>query len=198
MNTGLTGGIASGKSTVSRLLADRGAIIIDADQIAREVVLPGTPLLTKVAETFGEQILKADGSLNRKQLGSIVFADEDKRKQLEGLLHPAIRKLMKERMAEYEATKPDKLVVVDIPLLYESDLGFMFEEVIVVYVPPHIQMERLMQRDGLSEEQAAQRVNAQMSIERKKEIADVVIDNSGSLEETIRQVEQYWQRKGLQ
>ncbi|WP_010272016.1 dephospho-CoA kinase [Paenibacillus senegalensis] len=197
MNTGLTGGIASGKSTVSKLLADRGAIIVDADQIAREVVLPGTPLLSEVAQTFGEEILLADGSLNRKKLGSIVFSDEAKRKKLESMLHPAIRKLMRERMEDAEAAQPDKLVVVDIPLLYESDLAHLFEEVIVVYVPVEIQIERLMSRDGLSQEQALQRIETQMPIELKKQKADVVIDNSGSLEQTARQIEEYMQGKGL-
>lgn len=198
MNTGLTGGIASGKSTVSKLLADRGAIIVDADQIAREVVLPGTPLLNRVAQHFGQDILMEDGSLNRKKLGSIVFADDAKRKQLEGMLHPAIRQLMRERMEDAETTQPDKLVVVDVPLLYESELAYLFEEVMVVYVPAEVQIERLMLRDEMSKDQALQRIQAQMSIEEKKQKADVVIDNSESLEHTIRQIDKYLQGKGLQ
>lgn len=197
MNTGLTGGIASGKSTVANLLVERGAILIDADRIAREVVLPGTPLLGRVAERFGQAILHPDGSLNRKKLGEIVFADDASRKDLEGLLHPEIRALMKKRMQEAEVNQPEKLVVVDVPLLYESGLSAMFDEVIVVYVPLDEQERRLMARDGLSPEQARRRIEAQQSLELKKSQADIVIDNSGSLLETIRQVDEYLQGKGL-
>lgn len=197
MNTGLTGGIASGKSTVANLLVERGAILIDADRIAREVVLPGTPLLGRVAERFGQAILHPDGSLNRKKLGEIVFTDDASRKDLEGLLHPEIRALMKKRMQEAEVNQPEKLVVVDVPLLYESGLSAMFDEVIVVYVPLDEQERRLMARDGLSPEQARRRIEAQQSLELKKSQADIVIDNSGSLLETIRQVDEYLQGKGL-
>lgn len=198
MNIGLTGGIACGKSTVASMLVRRGAILIDADQIAREVVLPGSPVLARVAEHFGQAVLLEDGSLNRKRLGEIVFNDPAAREQLNGILHPPIRAIMKERMRENETLHPDKLVVVDVPLLYESKLESMFDEVLVVYVPREVQLKRLMERDRLSLEQAEQRLRAQLPIELKKQRADYVIDNQGSLQETERQVDAFCRRKGLQ
>jgi dephospho-CoA kinase len=197
MNIGLTGGIATGKSTVSALLAERGSLLVDADRIAREIVLPGSPVLQQIAEQFGQAVLLQDGSLNRKALGQIVFQDPVKRKQLESITHPAIRAIMLERMRRYERDNPDKLVVVDVPLLFESGLQSLFDEVAVVYAPRDIQRQRLMARDGLTEEEAEQRLAAQMDIERKRELADVVFDNSGSLALTVRQVEQFLQGKGL-
>lgn len=197
MNIGLTGGIACGKSTVSAMLVRRGAILIDADLLAREVVEPGTPALAEVARVFGQAVLKEDGSLNRQELGRLIFGDEDKRKQLEGILHPPIRKLMKERMEEHEKAAPDKLVVVDVPLLYESGLEEYFQEVLVVYVSPEAQLTRLMERNKLSREEAELRLQAQMPIEWKKEWADYVVDNSGSLDETEEQVARFWKSKGL-
>jgi len=197
MNVGLTGGIACGKSTVAGMLVRRGAFSIDLDQIAREVVLPGSPVLARVADCFGQGILNTDGSLNRKALGEIVFNDPNARKKLESIMHPPIRALMKERMAALEQAHPDRLVVVEVPLLYESGLQAMFDEVMVVYVPRDMQLARLQEREGLSLEQAEKRLNAQLPIEDKKKWADVVIDNSGTLEQTERQVDEYWKRKGL-
>jgi len=196
MNIGLTGGIACGKSTVAAMLEARGALLIDADKLAREVVEPGSPALAVVSQTFGQDILNGDGSLNRKRLGSIIFNDPGKRKELEGILHPPIRQLMLERMASAEASEPERLVVVDVPLLYESRLDGLFQRVMVVYVPETVQLERLIIRDRLSEEEARKRIEAQLSIERKKNMADIVIDNSRSREETERQVDAYWQEKG--
>ena len=195
MRVGLTGGIASGKSTVSNMLAARGAHIVDADRIAREVVEPGKPALAGIVDAFGASVLAEDGTLNRKMLGSIVFGDEAARKKLESITHPAIRKEMARWMEYWEETDPKSLVVADIPLLFESGLDktYHFTDIIVVYVPRSVQLERLMKRNGFSEEEANARLDAQMSIERKRELADVVIDNSGSLEETERQVEQYVQ-----
>jgi dephospho-CoA kinase len=198
VNIGLTGGIATGKSTVAKMLVQRGAMLIDLDQIAREVVAPGQPALAQIAERFGQAILQPDGSLDRKRLGAIVFADEERRKELEQITHPAIRSVMKTRMQEYERDHPDKLVVVDVPLLFESGLSPMYDRVVVVYVPRSEQLRRLMERDKLTREDAEKRLNAQMDIEQKKRLADVVIDNSGSLEETERQIEQLWQDLGLE
>lgn len=195
MNMGLTGGIACGKSTVADMLTARGAILVDADRLAREVVEPGSPALAEICRIFGADMLQPDGSLNRKRLGEIVFGDEEKRKALEGLLHPPIRKLMKERMEEAERLYPDKPVVVDVPLLYESEMEGLFDEVMVVYVPQEVQVKRLMLRDGITEEQAQKRLDAQMPIEWKKEWADIVIDNSGTPEETERQIRELWRRK---
>ncbi|MNP15740.1 Dephospho-CoA kinase [compost metagenome] len=182
---------------MSRLLASRGAIIIDADILAREVVEPGAPALAEVVLTFGPGILHEDGTLNRKELGRLVFADDKRRKRLEELLHPAIIQLLQERMAEAERLHPDKLVVADVPLLYESEMEDLFQEVWVVAAGRDVQLERLMTRNGLSREEAEQRIKAQMPVEWKTELADAVIDNSGSPEDTERQVEKYWRKKGL-
>lgn len=192
MNIGLTGGIACGKSTVAAMLAQRGAIVIDADRIAREVVLPGMPALAAIAERFGPEVLAPDGALDRKRLGAIVFGDEAARRDLEGLLHPPIRALMRERKERFEREAPDKLVVLDIPLLYESKLESMVSRVMVVYCPREVQLERLMQRDKLTPGQAEARLSAQLPIEDKRRLADIVIDNSGSIEQTERQVDAFW------
>ncbi|TFE27790.1 dephospho-CoA kinase [Cohnella luojiensis] len=197
MNIGLTGGIATGKSTVAGLLTERGAILIDLDGIAREVVEPGQPSLLAVAERFGQAVLQADGTLDRKKLGAVVFADPAERKALEEILHPAIRAVMKQRMDYHQAHTPKKLVVVDVPLLYESGLESYFEQVMVVYVPRQVQLLRLLERDKLSMEEALKRLEAQMNIEEKKQRADILIDNSGSLERTEEQIDRYWREKGL-
>lgn len=197
MDIGLTGGIACGKSTVAAMLAARGALIIDADRIAREIVLPGSPVLAQVADRFGQAVLLPDGSLDRKRLGSIIFGDDQARKDLEGLLHPPIRALMRERKERYEAEEPDKLLVLDIPLLYESKLEWMVSRVMVVYCPREVQLERLIHRDGLAAEQAEARLLAQLPIEEKRLRADIVIDNSGSFESTERQVDAFWSSLSL-
>ncbi len=196
MNIGLTGGIATGKSTVAKLLTERGAILIDLDKIAREVVEPGQPALRAIAERFGQAVLRPDGSLDRKKLGSIVFSDSAERKALEEITHPAIRAVMKERMSRSETEEPDRLVVVDVPLLYESKLESYFDRVMVVYLPREKQLSRLIERDGLSREEAEKRLAAQMDIEEKKVRADVLIDNGGTPEETSLQIERFWREKG--
>lgn len=197
MIVGLTGGIACGKSTVSRMLEARGGKIVDADRIAREVVLPGRPALQKIVEAFGPEMLMEDGTLHRKRLGSVVFRDEAKRRQLEAITHPEITKEMARRIEELKRTAPEPLIIVDVPLLLEGSPGKreMYEEIVVVYVPRETQLKRLMERDGLSEEEANQRIDAQLPIEQKRAMADVVIDNSGTLEETERQVDAYVARK---
>lgn len=197
MNIGLTGGIATGKSTVAKLLTVRGAILIDLDGIAREVVEPGQPSLLRIAERFGQAVLQKDGSLDRKKLGAVVFADPAERKALEAIIHPAIRTVMKERMSYHEGNSPDKLVVVDVPLLYESGLESYFQQIMVVYVPREEQLQRLLERDKLTVEEAQRRIQAQMDIEEKKRRADVLINNSGSLADTEQQIEGYWREKGL-
>lgn len=197
MNIGLTGGIASGKSTVSRLLVERGALLVDADRIAREIVLPGSPALGQIADRFGADMLLPDGSLDRKRLGNVVFSDAAERKALEEITHPAIRHEMMTRMRRLEEEHPQSLVVVDVPLLHESGLTDRFEEIIVVYVPKEIQLQRLMRRDGLTEAEASERLRSQWDMETKRERADYVIDNSKGMEETRQQVEQFWRQKGL-
>lgn len=197
MNIGLTGGIATGKSTVSQMLVKRGALLIDADVVAREVMLPGHPVLEAVIAHFGQAMLLADGTLDRKKLGEYIFTHQEERKVLESITHPAIRAEMRGRAAEYEAMYPERLVVSDIPLLYETGQGSSFEEVMVVYIPREMQLTRLMNRNGLSEEEAVSRISAQMDIEEKRKLADIVIDNSLGLEYTERQIDEFWLRKGL-
>lgn len=195
MIIGLTGGIACGKSTVARMLERRGAAIVDADLIAREVVEPGSPVLDQIAERFGRDVLNADGSLNRKRLADIVFSDAEAKRDLEQLTHPAIRARIRERIARLERERPQGLNVADIPLLYESGLEHEYPEIMVVYVPESVQLRRLMERDGLDERQAMSRIRAQIPIEEKKRRADIVIDNSGSLRDTEEQVDRFWRGK---
>jgi dephospho-CoA kinase len=153
--------------------------------------------LAAAVKRFGQAILNEDGTLDRKKLGSIVFQQPEERKALEAITHPAIRREMRERAAAYALQHPDKLVVSDIPLLYESGLEDGFEEVMVVYVPRLVQRDRLMSRDGMTAEQAEARMDVQMDIERKKHLADIVIDNSGLWPATEQQIDSYLQRKGL-
>ncbi|WP_310549803.1 dephospho-CoA kinase [Paenibacillus glufosinatiresistens] len=197
MIMGLTGGIASGKSTVSALLQRRGARLVDADVIAREVMLPGHPVLAAVVEHFGRDLLLPDGSLNRAALGERVFGNPEALHTLNGLTHPAIRAEIREQMQRLDSEQPSGLVIVDIPLLYESGLETMFKSVLVVYVPRAVQLERLMARNGLTREQAVKRLDAQMDIEQKRLRADYVIDNSGSPEAAEEQVGLLWDRLGL-
>jgi len=197
MNIGLTGGIATGKSTVARLLTERGSALIDLDRIAREVVEPGMPALARIGERFGQAVIKDDGSLDRKKLGAVVFADPAERKALEAITHPAIRAVMKERMKRYEEEEPGRLVVVDVPLLYESELESYFDRVMVAYAPRSAQLSRLMARDGMTEAEAESRLNAQADIEEKKRRADVLIDNSRDLAHTAEQIDRFWREAGL-
>jgi dephospho-CoA kinase len=196
MNIGLTGGIACGKSTVASMLVGLGALLIDADKLARDVVMPGHPALQQIAERFGQSLILPDGSLNRKALGEIVFSEPSARKDLEAITHPRIRQAMWDQMHEAEENQPHKLVVVDVPLLYESGLQGYFQKVMVVYVPEEIQLKRLMDRDVISLEAAQLRLKAQMPIEQKKLLANIVIDNSGDLSDTEQQIHLFWQRKG--
>lgn len=197
MIIGLTGGIASGKSTVSGLLVSKGARLVDADVIAREVMLPGHEVLAAAVKQFGSEILFPDGTLNRGKLGDIVFRDPAALQTLNNLTHPAIRQEIKERMNSMEQEEPERLIIVDIPLLYESGLENLFHEIVVVYVPREVQIARLMERNGLSLEEAEARLNAQMDIETKRNKADYIIDNSGDLAHTEQQVAVFWDRLGL-
>lgn len=188
MLIGLTGGIACGKSTVSAMLVKHDALLVDADQVARDVVEPGEPALLQIAKIFGTNVLNSDGSLNRKQLGAIVFSDSDKLKQLEQITHPAIRARMLQTIEMYKQQQPNALIVADIPLLYETNQAHLYEGVLVVYIPRELQVERLMNRNGLTQEDAEARIALQMDIEEKKKRADWVIDNSSTLENTEQQV----------
>lgn len=197
MKIGLTGGIASGKSTIASLLVERGALLVDADQVAREVVLPGEQALEAIASTFGQAVLEADGSLNRKALGEIVFRDKDSLAKLEAITHPAIRERMQAKIHTYAEQFPERLIVADIPLLYETKQEHLYDGIMVVYVPAEIQKVRLMERNQVSEEEAIRRVSLQMDIEQKRSKADWVIDNSGSLAETKRQLNEFWKSQCL-
>lgn len=197
MIIGLTGGIASGKSTVSALLVNKGARLVDADVIAREVMLPGHEVLAAAAKQFGKEILFSDGTLNRAKLGEIVFQDPVALQTLNNLTHPAIRQEIKNRMYSMEQEEPKRLIIVDIPLLFESGLESLFHEIVVVYVPREVQITRLMERNRLSLEEAEARLNAQMDIEQKRNKADYIIDNSGDLAYTEQQVAVFWDRLGL-
>ena len=184
---GLTGGIGSGKSMVGQIFAWLGAVVIDADQLAREVVEPGQPALQEIATTFGRDVLLADGRLDRSKLAGIIFADPAERARLDAITHPRIRARMDE---EIKARRSGPgVLIVDIPLLYENDRTHSVERVIVVWVDPQTQLRRIRRRDGLSAEAARQRIAAQMPLDAKRARADHVIDNSGSREDTRRQVE---------
>ncbi|WP_147803418.1 dephospho-CoA kinase [Alkalicoccus halolimnae] len=189
MKLGLTGSIATGKSTVTGMFRDRGYPVIDADIISREVVEPGKPALEEIVEYFGKSVLYEDGTLNRKKLGDIVFEHPEEREKLNSIVHPAVRLEMKSRAEEAER-EGEKLIVLDIPLLIENDLYYLIDEVLVVYVPEEVQKQRLMERNGYSEEEASRRISSQLSIEKKRKEADFLIDNSGTLDDTERQVEE--------
>jgi len=184
---GLTGGIASGKSTVSGFLSDAGAQVIDADQIAREVVKPGTPGYDAILAFFGPTILMPGGEIDRKRLGEIIFNDPDKKARLDAIVHPLVFERSAERIAQIAAQTPDAVVIMDIPLLFEAGMESDLAEVIVVYVPEKLQLERLMNREGIDEQPAMTRIRSQMPIEEKRRRATVVIDNSGTTFDSRRQ-----------
>jgi dephospho-CoA kinase len=188
---GVTGGIATGKSTVDRMLADHGATVIDADVLAREVVLPGTPALAEVVQRFGASVLQPDGELDRARLGAIVFSDPDARNDLDRITHPRIAELTQERVAAALATDT-ALVVVDIPLLYENAREGMFEGVLLVYAPRDMQLQRLRERNGLDAAAALQRLAAQLPIDEKRDRATWIIDNSDGFDVTSRAVDAWW------
>jgi dephospho-CoA kinase len=188
LRIGLTGGIGSGKSTVSALLAARGAVVIDADRLAREVVEPGTPGLTAVVEAFGDGVLTADGSLDRRALAAVVFRDPEALRRLDGIVHPLVRV----RATELAAAAPaDAVVVNDVPLLVESGQAGAYDLVLVVETAPELRVERLVGR-GLTEDDARARIATQASDEQRRAVADVLLDNSGTPEELTAQVDRFW------
>ncbi len=185
MRVGLTGGVASGKSTVSAILRELGAVVIDADALAREVVGPGTPGLDAVVATFGPEVLGSDGALDRGRLGALVFADADRRTALEAIVHPLVRA----RAAELEASAPSGAVVVhDIPLLVETGQAGSFDAVLVVDVPAEVQVARAVRDRGWSEDDARTRIGAQASREERLAAATHVIDNAGTPEDLRQRV----------
>ncbi|MFJ9470991.1 dephospho-CoA kinase [Streptomyces caniferus] len=191
VKVGLTGGIGAGKSEVSRLLASYGAVVVDADKIAREVVEPGTPGLAAVVEEFGSGVLAPDGTLDRPKLGRIVFSDAEKLKALNAIVHP----LVGARSAELEASAgPDAVVVHDVPLLTENGLAPLYDLVVVVDAAPQTQLDRLVRLRGMPEDEATSRMGAQATREQRLAVADLVIDNDGPLETLEPQVRAVWER----
>lgn len=185
----MTGSIATGKSTVAKILRQHGAVVIDSDQIAKEVIEPGTDGWIEVKKHFPE-VIGLDQKVNRKKLAEIIFDNIKRRRLLEGIIHPLVITRIKAEGRYLENL--GKIVFVDMPLLYETNSQLWLEEVWVVYIPLKLQLQRLMIRDNLSESEALKRINAQISIEEKRKLADYVIDNSGSLDNTKEQVDKLW------
>ncbi len=185
---GLTGSIATGKSTVSRIFKKYGIPVIDADKIARDVVKKGSYGLKKIVDEFGKEYLNPDGTLNRKKLADLIFSNKEAKERLEKIIHPLVRRKEAEIIEKIREKDKDIPIVVDVPLLIETGSYKNYDKIIVVYVPESIQIERLMKRDGLAYEDALKRIRNQMNIEEKIKFADYVIDNSGSIEDTEKQV----------
>jgi len=194
LRVGLTGSIGVGKSFVASVFVELGCHVLDADQTAREVVMPGTPGLKALTEAFGEEMLNPDGTLNRKQLGAVVFNDESQRQRLNHLLHPFIIERQDEIMKAWEAEDPDGIGIIDAALMIESGGYKRFDKLIVVHCRSEVQLERLMLRDKLSRDEALRRINSQMPQEEKQKFADYLIDTSDGFELTrARTVEIYQQ-----
>jgi dephospho-CoA kinase len=191
---GVTGSIATGKSTVARIFEELGAPIIDFDILSRIVVEPGKPAWSEIVNLFGKEILNEDETINRKKLREIVFMNPEKKRALEEIQHPRIGEEFRKLVDTYAEQNPNAIIQVVVPLLIEAHMQSMFEHVVMVYAPESIQKARLMKRDGLSEELALKMIRSQLSPDVKKSFCDIVIDNSASLENTRRQVEAVWER----
>lgn len=187
LTIGLTGGIASGKSTVAAMFRELHIPVIDADEIAHRVTAVDGEAYKPIIETFGRDILDTNGAIDRRKLGTIVFGDEQKRKQLNAIVHPLVRKHMLLQKEQY-MKQAKKAIVLDIPLLFESKLEHLVDRILVVYVDEQIQLRRLCERNGFSFEEAWARIKAQMPLEEKRKKADAVIDNNGTIEETKQQL----------
>ena len=194
---GLTGGIASGKSAVAQRLASHGAVVIDADALAREVVEPGTPGLAAIAERFGDGLVTADGALDRPALGAIIFADAQARLDLNAITHPLVQQRARELMAAADARDPSAVVVYDVPLLLEAsaqDGYHRFEQIVVVEAEPATRIRRLVELRGMSEADAARRIASQATDAERRAIADIVIDSNGTLDQTLAQADALWEQ----
>jgi len=194
LEAALTGGIASGKSTVAAMFAELGAEVVDTDHIARQAVAPGSPALAAIVRRFGAQALDAEGRLRRRWLREKIFSDPQARADLNAIVHPEVWRQVQKRLQEIRAHEPRAVAVVDVPLLYETAVDSAYQAVVVVYVPPQMQAQRLMDRDGVSPEEARASLAAQMPLAQKRDKAQFVVDNSGSLPETRRQVQAVWNR----
>ncbi len=190
----LTGGIASGKSTIAARLAEHDAVVIDADGLVREVQQPGSAVLEEIAAAFGPGVLDESGALDRAALGAIVFGDPDALGRLNGIVHPAVRAESARRFAEAFAVDPAAVVVYDVPLLVEARVDDPWDLIVVAHAPADVRARRLVTLRGMSEQEAAARIAAQVSDEQRLAIADVVIDTNGGLDETLRQTDELWRR----
>ncbi|MCC4907498.1 dephospho-CoA kinase [Microbacterium sp. cx-59] len=190
----LTGGIASGKSTVARRLAEHGAVIVDADALVRDVQAPGSPVLAAIAAEFGTELLGADGALDRAALGAIVFSDDEARHRLNAIVHPAVRAASADRFAQAFAADADAVVVYDVPLLVEARVDDPWELIVVAHAPSAVRLERLVTLRGLTRAEAEKRIAAQVDDDARLAVADVVIDTAGSLAETHAQADALWER----
>ena len=188
---GLTGGIASGKSTVSSFFRQKGAAVLDADRIARELSEPGGKLHAEYVHHFGAEVLQSDGTLNRRRIGQIVFSDPQQKQWLDAVSHPAIRAELLRKL-EQKRNEKQRLILLDVPLLFESGWDKMADKTCLVYVDESVQLQRLMKRDGYTRREAQDRIAAQMPLEEKKKRADYLIDNNGSLMDTVQQAEELW------
>ncbi len=185
---GLTGSISTGKSTVAKMLKGLGFYIIDADEIAHSVYEKGEKAYFDIVKAFGTEILNKNGEIDRKKLGKLVLNDKERLSLLEGIVHPAVEQKRLEILEKIKKREPNAYIIHDIPLLFEKNLQSMFDCVIVVYVPKEVQIKRLMERDCISKEEALKKVSLQLSIEEKRRLADIVVDNSKTLDETQKQV----------
>lgn len=190
----LTGGIASGKSTIAERLAEHGAVVVDADVIVREVQQPGSPVLADIAAEFGASMIRPDGSLDRASLGARVFGDADAVTRLNAIVHPAVRLESARRFREAFSADAGAVVVYDVPLLVEARVDDPWELIVVADAPAEVRQRRLVELRGMSEADAAARLSSQVSDEARRAVADVVIDTSGSLESTLRQTDELWER----
>jgi len=191
---GLTGGIASGKTTVLNMFGRLGAVIIDMDRIARDVVAPGSAGLERVVEEFGPAVLAGDGSLDRRKLRRIVFEDAARRKVLESIIHPAVLEGFAVRVEAVASQQSEAVILAEVPLLFEVGFQALFDAVVLVYIPAAMQIRRLVIRDGITESEAETALEAQLPIEKKRSWADYVIENDGGRESTEKQVAAVWKR----
>jgi len=191
---GLTGGIASGKSVVAARLAEHGAVVVDADRIAREVVEPGSPALARIAEEFGDEIIASDGSLDRAALGALIFESPEKRAALNAITHPAVGMRSKELFAAAAAADPDAIVVYDVPLLVEAGRTDEFDLIVVVNASTETRLNRMVELRGMTRDEAMHRLNSQATNTERLAIADVVIDSNGTLEQTLEQADALWEK----
>jgi len=191
---GLTGGIASGKSVVAARLAEHGAVVVDADRIAREVVEPGSPALARIAEEFGDEVIASDGSLDRAALGALIFESPEKRAALNAITHPAVGIRSKELFAAAAAADPDAIVVYDVPLLVDAGRVDEFDLIVVVNASTETRLNRMVELRGMTRDEAMHRLNSQATNTERLAVADVVIDSNGTLEQTLEQADALWEK----